>query len=105
MTDPFPAFTDFLQTFLLYLIYIGIILSTISGVFAGILFLPIFNLSNQRMAIAIKALQFTGIGLLVIVLAIPARNALLTHFPLPPGVPSIPLSTPVVPTPTPKPLG
>lgn len=106
MADPFPAFTAFLEMILLYLIFIGIILATISGVFAGIIFLPIFNLSTQKTAVAVRALQFTGVGLLIILLAIPARNALLAHFPLPPGVPTIPLSTPAVPpTPTPKPLG
>ena len=104
-TDPFPAFTAFLELILLYMIYIGVILSGISGVLAGILFLPVFGLNVQRTAIAVRALQFTGIGLLVILLAIPARNALLAHFPLPAGVPAIPLSTPVPTTPAPKPMG
>jgi hypothetical protein len=104
-TDPFPAFTAFLELILLYMIYSGVILSGISAVLSGILFLPVFGLSVQRTAIAVRALQFTGIGLLVILLAIPARNALIAHFPLPAGVPTVPLSTPVVPAPTPKPAG
>lgn len=105
MVDPFPAFTAFLETILLYLIFIGIILATISGVIAGILFLTIFGLSTQRASVGTRALQFTAIGLIVILLAIPARNALLAHFPLPPGLPAIPLSTPVAsPVPTPKPV-
>ncbi len=102
MVDPFPVFTAFLETILLYMIFIGIILATISGVLAGILFLPVFGLSAQRTATGSKALQFTAIGLLIILLAIPARNALLSHFTLPPGLPAIPLSTPVA-SPIPKP--
>jgi hypothetical protein len=39
-------------------------------------------------------LRLTVIGLIVILLAIPARNALLAHFPLPVNVPAIPLTTP-----------
>ncbi len=92
--DPFPQFTSFLENILLYLIYIGIILATISGIVAGILFLPIFGLSERRASLGGTALRMTVIGILVILLALPLRNALLAHFPLPSGVPTIPLSTP-----------
>jgi len=102
ITDPFPQLTAFLGALLLYLIYLGVILSTISAVAAGILFLPIFGHNEQRTSIGSLALRLTAIGFIIIVLAIPARTALLHFFPLPtnlPAIPAIPLSTPT-PTPT-----
>lgn len=101
LTDPFPQLTTFLDNLLLYLIFIGIILCTISGIVAGILFLPIFGPNDQRTAVGATALRLTAISFLIIVLAIPARSALLHFFPLPtniPTIPNIPLATP---TPTP----
>lgn len=100
MTDPFPQFTAFLENFLLYSIFVGIILSTISGVIAGIAYLPIFTwlLNEQRDAWGRHALRGTVIGLSLILLALPMRNALLANVHLPAGLPPIPLSTPVTPT-------
>src|SRR5581483_10534397 len=83
ITDPFPQLTAFLGALLLYLIYLGVILSTISAVAAGILFLPIFGHNEQRTSIGSLALRLTAIGFIIIVLAIPARTALLHFFPLP----------------------
>ena len=102
MVDPFPQFTSALENILLYLIFIGIILATISGIFAGIMYLPIFGwLDDQKNALGRNALRMTVIGLLIILIAIPARNAILSQFTLPPGVPAIPLSTPAA-SPTPR---
>lgn len=107
MIDPFPQLTAFLASLLLYLIFLGVILSTISAVVAGILFLPVFGSNDQRIAYGSLALRLTAIGFIVIVLAIPARSALLHYFPLPtslPAIPTVPLSTPA-PTPTLTPQG
>ncbi len=106
MVDPFPELTAFLENILLYLMYIGIILATISGVVSGILFLPIFGLSEVRRSLGTIALRSTIIGLLIILLVIPVRNALIVHFPVPTTIPVIPLSTPSTPlTPSPIPRG
>jgi hypothetical protein len=101
MTDPFPLLTAFLENTLLYLIYIGVILATISAVLAGILFLPIFGLTNQRAALGSTALRMTVIGIVVILLAVPVRNAMLGAFPTPVNLPPIPLTSPTVSVPTP----
>ncbi len=97
MTDPFPQLTTFLESALLYLIFLGIILSAISAVVAGILYLPIFGLGERRTAIAGAALRATVIGLIIVLLALPARGALLRYFPVPtnlPPIPTVPLTTP-----------
>lgn len=94
MTDPFPTLTAFLEDFLLYLIFIGILLATISGIITGILFLPIFGLSELRRSMGAVALRSTVIGLLVILLTIPVRDALISHFPVPTNLPVVPLSSP-----------
>lgn len=96
MVDPFPQITTFLGDVLLYLIYIGIVLAAISGVLAGILFLPVLGFSERHQALASTALRFTFVGLLVILLAIPLRNVILNYFPVPARVPSIPYTTPTV---------
>ncbi|QBD82441.1 hypothetical protein EPA93_43290 [Ktedonosporobacter rubrisoli] len=110
MSDPFPTLTNFLGDLLLYLIFIGIILATISAVVSGILFLPIFGAGERRKEIAGIALRATVAGLIVILLALPARNALLHYFSLPkqmPAIPTVPVGTPTpsvpaaTPTPTP----
>jgi hypothetical protein len=101
MTDPFPSFTAFLENILLYMIFIGIILSTISAVLAGILYLPVFGFSERRASLGSTALRMTIIGFVIIILAIPLRNALLGWFPTPVNIPPIPLTSPtpiVVPT-------
>jgi hypothetical protein len=101
MTDPFPLFTAFLDNALLYLIFIGIILATISGVISGILYLPIFGFSERRAALGSTALRMTIIGIAIIILTIPIRNALLSLVPVPVSIPAIPLTTPTVPVPSP----
>jgi cytochrome b561 len=98
MADPFPQLTTFLENLLLYLIFLGIILAGISGVVCGILYLPIFGLSERRREIANAALRGTVIGLLVVLLALPARAALLHFFPLPTGLPPIPVIPVTTPT-------
>jgi cytochrome b561 len=107
MTDPFPQLTSFLENVLLYMIFLGIILAGISGVVCGILYLPIFGLSERRREIAGTALRATVIGLLVILLALPARAALIHFFPLPtnlPPIPVVPMTTPgTTPSGTPSP--
>ena len=94
MTDPFPALTAFLEDILLYLMFIGIILATISGIITGILFLPLFGLSELRRSMGAVALRSTVVGLLVILLTIPIRDALVSHFPVPTNLPVVPLSSP-----------
>jgi hypothetical protein len=97
MTDPFPALTIFLENIMLYLIFIGIILASISAIVAGILFLPIFGLSERRASLGGTALRMTVLGLFIILLAIPTREALLRNFPVPtniPAIPTVPMSTP-----------
>jgi hypothetical protein len=94
MTDPFPALTAFLDNLLLYLMFVGIILATISGIITGILFLPIFGLSELRRSMGAVALRSTVVGLLIILLTIPVRDALISHFPVPTNLPVVPLSSP-----------
>ncbi len=103
--DLFPSLTSFLESFLLWLMYLGILLVSISFIIAAILFLPIFGLTERKTSLGAVALKMTIIGLFIILLAIPARNALLVHFPLPPGVPAIPLSTPTTPQASPTTAG
>jgi hypothetical protein len=64
------------------------------------LFFPIFGLSDRRTAIAATALRATFIGLLIILLAVPARTALLHYFPPPANIPAIPAVPLATPTPT-----
>jgi hypothetical protein len=103
MTDPFPAFTQFLTNILTYLIFIGIIFATISGIVAGILFLPIWGFSDRRTSAGAIALRLTVVGLIIILLAVPARNALLKFFPPPTALPPLPpIATPATPQATPR---
>jgi hypothetical protein len=94
MIDPFPALTAFLENVLLYLMFVGILLATISGIISGILFLPIFGLSELRRSMGTMALRATVVGLLIILLTIPVRDALIAHFPVPTNLPVMPLSSP-----------
>ncbi len=97
MTDPFPQFTILLDEGLAWLIWVGIILAGVSAVLVGLAYLPIFAflLNEQREMWARNALRGTVIGLGIILVALPLRNWVILHyFPLPAGLPPIPLSKP-----------
>jgi len=96
MLDQFPLL-DILDTFLSWVILGGIILTGFSVAMIGIAHLPIFAflLDERREAWSQHALRNAAIGLGLILIALPMRNWIILHyFPIPTGLPHIPVTKP-----------